>query len=65
MKSQVLCPKSEVRSRKSEVGSLKLEVGSQKSEDPPWLSSGSVRTTIAKHHGRYSKSDHLCQGGVE
>ena len=28
-------------------------------------SPGGVRTTIAKHHGRYSKSDHLCQGGVE
>ena len=27
--------------------------------------SGGVRTTIAKHHGRYSKSDHLCQDGVE
>ena len=26
---------------------------------------GGVRTTIAKHHGRYSKSDHLCQDGVE
>ena len=26
--------------------------------------SGGVRTTIAKHHGRYSKSDHLCQDGV-
>ena len=29
------------------------------------LYSGGVRTTIAKHHGRYSKSDHLCQDGVE
>ena len=28
------------------------------------LRPGGVRTTIAKHHGRYSKSDHLCQGGV-
>ena len=27
-------------------------------------SPGGVRTTIAKHHGRYSKSDHLCQDGV-
>ena len=26
---------------------------------------GGVRTTIAKHHGRYSKSDYLCQDGVE
>ena len=26
---------------------------------------GGVRTTIAKHHGRYSKPDHLCQDGVE
>ena len=26
---------------------------------------GGVRTTIAKHHGQYSKSDHLCQDGVE
>ena len=26
---------------------------------------GGVRTTIAKHHGWYSKSDHLCQDGVE
>ena len=26
---------------------------------------GGVRTTIAKHHGRYSESDHLCQDGVE
>ena len=26
---------------------------------------GGVRTTIAKHHGRYSKSDHLCQDGME
>ena len=26
---------------------------------------GGVRNTIAKHHGRYSKSDHLCQDGVE
>ena len=26
---------------------------------------GGVRTTIAKHHGRYSKSDHLYQDGVE
>ena len=24
-----------------------------------------VRTTIAKHHGRYKKSYHLCQDGVE
>ena len=29
------------------------------------FNSGGVRTTIAKHHGRYSKSDHLCQDGVE
>ena len=29
------------------------------------LKPGGVRTTIAKHHGRYSKSDHLCQDGVE
>ena len=29
------------------------------------FSPGGVRTTIAKHHGRYSKSDHLCQDGVE
>ena len=29
------------------------------------LKAGGVRTTIAKHHGRYSKSDHLCQDGVE
>ena len=28
-------------------------------------SPGGVRTTIAKHHGRYSKSDHLSQDGVE
>ena len=27
--------------------------------------SGGVRTTIAKHHGRYSKFDHLCQDDVE
>ena len=27
--------------------------------------SGGVRTTIAKHHRRYLKSDHLCQDGVE
>ena len=27
--------------------------------------SGGVRTTIAKHHGRYSKYDHLCQDGVQ
>ena len=26
---------------------------------------GGVRTTITKHHGQYSKSDHLCQDGVE
>ena len=26
---------------------------------------GGVRTTIAKHHGRFSKSDHLCQDRVE
>ena len=26
---------------------------------------GGVRTGIAKHHGRYSKSDHLCQDGEE
>jgi len=26
---------------------------------------GGVRNTIAKHHGRYSKSDQLCQDGVE
>ena len=26
---------------------------------------GGARTTIAKHHGRYSKSDHLYQDGVE
>ena len=30
-----------------------------------WVLSGGVRTTIAKHHGRYSKSDHLSQDGVE
>ena len=30
-----------------------------------WPDPGGVRTTIAKHHGRYSKSDHLCQDGVE
>ena len=29
------------------------------------LKADGVRTTIAKHHGRYSKSDHLCQDGVE
>ena len=28
-------------------------------------SPGGVRTTIAKHQGRYSKSDYLCQDGVE
>ena len=27
--------------------------------------SGGVRTGIAKHHGRYSKSDQLCQNGEE
>ena len=26
---------------------------------------GGVRTEITKHHGRYSKSDHLCQDGEE
>ena len=26
---------------------------------------GGVCTGIAKHHGRYSKSDHLCQDGEE
>ena len=26
-----------------------------------WLNTGGVRTGIAKHPGRYSKSDHLCQ----
>ena len=33
----------------------------------PMLSmlAGGVRTTIAKHDGQYSKSDHLCQDGVE
>ena len=30
-----------------------------------WFDSGGVRTGIAKHHGRYSKSDHLCQDGEE
>ena len=25
------------------------------------LGTGGVRTGIAKHHGRYSNSDHLCQ----
>ena len=30
-----------------------------------YLTSGGVRTSIAKHHGRYSKSDHLRQDGVE
>ena len=29
------------------------------------LLTGGVRTTIAKHHERYSKSDHLSQDGVE
>ena len=28
-------------------------------------SPGGVHTGIAKHHGRYSKSDHLCQDGEE
>ena len=32
---------------------------------PVKLGPGGVRTTIAKHHGRYSKSDHLCQDDVE
>ena len=27
--------------------------------------SGGLCTTITKHHGRYSKSVHLCQDGVE
>ena len=39
---------------------FKSSVGSEQG-----ITSGGVRTTIAKHHGRYSKSDHLCQDGVE
>ena len=31
----------------------------------PGVKPGGVRTTIAKHHGWYLKSDHLCQDGVE
>ena len=47
------------------VGCLPFTTNSRKFRLGYIIKSGSVRTGIAKHHGRYSISDHLCQASED
>ena len=47
------------------AGAERVAERAQRQETMDTSQTGGVRTTIAKHHERYSKSDHLCEDGVE